>query len=186
MKAIWIPGVLLFVCSVLLPTPARAQTALSGSIAGVVRDSSGAVLPGVTVEASSPALIERTRTVTTDENGVYRIVGLVPGPYTVTFSLQGFSTVRRDGIELTTGFTAQVNGDLSVGGVEETVTVSGAAPLVDTQNVLSRNVFSDKVLDQLLAHGQTTTSIIQSTPVQPRGVPLPAAPGLPSVEPPKS
>jgi hypothetical protein len=132
-----------------LPTTAVAQTALSGSISGVVRDTSGAVLPGVSVEASSPALIERTRSVTTDENGVYRIVSLVPGVYTVTFSLAGFGTVKRDGVELTTGFTAQVNADLNVGAVEETLTVSGAAPLVDTQNVMSRNVFSDKVLDQL-------------------------------------
>src|SRR2546423_2397940 len=149
MKAFRIPGVLFLVCSALLPTPVHAQTALSGSIAGVVRDPSGGVLPGVTVEASSPALIERTRTVTTDDSGVYRIVSLVPGVYSVTFSLQGFGSVRHDGIELTTGFTAQVNADLNVGGVQETLTVSGAAPLVDTQNVMSRNVFSDKVLDQL-------------------------------------
>ena len=134
---------------ILLPVAAGAQTALSGSIAGVVRDASGGVLPGVTVEASSPALIERTRSVLTDSQGVYRIVGLVPGAYTVTFSLAGFGTVRREGIELTTGFTAQINAELSVGGIEETLVVSGSAPLVDTQNVMSRNVFSATVLDQL-------------------------------------
>ena len=138
-----------FLIITLLPTAAAAQTALSGTIAGVVRDASGGVLPGVTVETSSPALIERTRVVATDDQGVYRIVGLVPGVYTVTFSLTGFTTVRREGIELTTGFTAQVNADLSVGGIEETLVVSGAAPLVDTQNVISRNVFSATVLDQL-------------------------------------
>jgi Carboxypeptidase regulatory-like domain len=149
MKPLRIPGVLVLLCWITLPTTTAAQTALSGSLSGVVRDTSGAILPGVIVEASSPALIERTRSVTTDENGVYRIVGLVPGVYTVTFSLAGFSTVKRDGVELTTGFTAQVNADLNVGAVEETLTVSGAAPLVDTQNVMSRNVFSDKVLDQL-------------------------------------
>jgi carboxypeptidase family protein len=149
MKPLRIPGVLLLLSSIILPRPAGAQTALSGSISGVVRDASGGVLPGVTVEASSPALIERTRSVTTDENGVYRIVSLVPGVYAVTFSLAGFSTVKREGVELTTGFTAQVNAELNVGAVEETLTVSGAAPLVDTQNVMSRNVFSDKVLDQL-------------------------------------
>ena len=115
MKALQIPGVLFLVYWILVPTTAVAQTALSGSISGVVRDTSGAVLPGVTVEASSPALIERTRTVTTDENGVYRIISLVPGNYSVTFSLAGFGTVKRDGLELTTGFTAQVNADLSVG-----------------------------------------------------------------------
>jgi Carboxypeptidase regulatory-like domain len=138
-----------FVLFILLPTCAGAQTALSGSIAGVVRDQSGGVLPGVTVEASSQALIERTRVVITDDQGVYRIVGLVPGVYTVTFSLTGFGTTRREGVELTTGFTAQVNAELRVGGVEETLVVSGAAPLVDTQNVISRTVLSATVLDQL-------------------------------------
>ena len=149
MKLHWFSTVFV-VCAVLLAAvPAAAQTALSGSIAGVVRDSSGGVLPGVSVEASSPALIERTRTVVTDDQGVYRIVGLVPGAYTVTFSLAGFSTVKREGLELTTGFTAQVNADLTIGAVEETLTVSASAPLVDTQNVMSRSVFSDRVLDQL-------------------------------------
>src|SRR4030095_6381807 len=116
--------VLVLLSVITLPATAPAQTALSGSISGVVRDASGAVLPGVTVEASSPALIERTRTVTTDENGVYRIVSLVPGVYAVTVSLAGFSTVKREGVELTTGFTAQVNAELNVGAVEETLTVS--------------------------------------------------------------
>src|SRR5262249_11997037 len=138
MKAVRIRGVLFLSVWTLLCTPAAARTALSGSIAGVVRDASGGVLPAVTVEASSPALIERARGVTTDNSGAYRIVSLVPGVYAVTFSLAGFSTVKRDGVELTTGFTAQVNAELSVGALEETLTVSGAAPLVDTQNVLSR------------------------------------------------
>ena len=84
---------------ILVPIGAVAQTSLSGSIAGVVRDQSGGVLPGVTVEASSQALIERTRVVITDDQGVYRIVGLVPGVYTVTFSLTGFGTMRREGVE---------------------------------------------------------------------------------------
>ena len=149
MKADRISSVLLVWCLVLLPIAAGAQTSLSGSIAGVVKDASGGVLPGVTVEASSPALIEQSRSVVTDDQGVYRIVSLVPGVYTVTFSLGGFSTVRREGVALTTGFTAQVNAELSVGALEETLTVTGAAPLVDTQNVMSQNVFSGKVLDQL-------------------------------------
>ena len=87
----------------------------SGSIAGVVRDTSGAVLPGVTVEAASPALIEKARTVVTDGQGRYTIVDLRPGTYSVAFTLAGFSTVKREGIELTTGFTANVNADLRVG-----------------------------------------------------------------------
>src|ERR1043166_2340721 len=112
-----------------LPSAAAAQTA--GSIAGVVRDTSGAVIPGVTVEASSPALIEKVRAAQTDTEGRYQIVELRPGIYTVTFTLQGFSTVRREGIELNTGFTANVNADLKVGDVTETITVSGQSPVVD-------------------------------------------------------
>src|SRR5688572_3214023 len=82
------------------------------SITGVVRDSSGAVLPGVTVEASSPALIEKVRSVVTDGTGQYRIENLRPGAYTVTFVLPGFSTVKREGIELTGSFTASINAEL--------------------------------------------------------------------------
>src|SRR5881396_3741925 len=121
-------------CLLLLPALVWAQ-AESGTIAGVVRDASGAVMPGVTVEAASPVLIERVRSATTDSQGLYRIVDLRPGTYTVIFTLTGFSTLRRNGIELTTGFTATVNADLRVGTVEETVTVSGASPVVDVQNV---------------------------------------------------
>ena len=107
---------------VMIPALALAQTG-SGIIAGVVRDATGAVLPGVTVEARSPALIEKVRAVVTDGEGQYKIVELRPGTYTVTFALAGLSTVRREGIELTTGFTAAVNADLSVGDVSETITV---------------------------------------------------------------
>src|SRR5712692_12026670 len=114
--------------SALPSTSVWAQGA--GSIAGVVKDTSGAVMPGVTVEAASSALIERVRAVITDHQGLYRIVDLRPGLYTVTFTLPGFSTFRRDGIDLSTGFTATVNAELRVGAVEETVTVAGAAPVV--------------------------------------------------------
>src|SRR5262245_64814253 len=118
--------------SVALPTFAFAQQA---AIAGVVSDGSGAVLPGVTVEVSSPALIEKTRTAVTDGTGQYRIVSLSPGLYTATFALAGFSTVKRSGIELTGNFTATVNADMTVGALEETITVSGASPMVDLQSV---------------------------------------------------
>src|SRR3989441_4642776 len=124
----------------LVAANARAQSATTGSIAGVVRDATGAVLPGVTVEAASPALIEKVRTVITDNEGQYKIVDLRPGTYAVTFTLPGFSIVKRDGIELTTGFTATVNAELKVGSLEETITVSGASPVVDTQNVRTQNV----------------------------------------------
>jgi hypothetical protein len=133
----------------LLPAPGSAQSGLSGTIAGVVKDTTGAVLPGVTVEAASPALIEKARSVTTDADGQYKSVELRPGTYMVTFTLAGFRAIRREGIELTTGFTANVNADLQVGAVEETITVSGASPIVDTQNVRSQNVFSRELLDEL-------------------------------------
>src|SRR5215510_11783704 len=133
----------------LFASSSHAQSLSSGTIGGVAKDDSGAVLPGVTVEAASPALIEKVRTAVTDEQGVYRIVDLRPGLYTVTFTLPGFGTFRREGVELTTGFTATVNADMKVGSVEETITVSGAAPLVDTQNVNQQRVFDRTVTEQL-------------------------------------
>src|SRR5687767_5397336 len=126
-------GVVILISLFLLPHPALAQQ--TSSIAGVVRDVSGGVLPGVTVEAASPALIEKVRAATTDGEGRYNIVDLRPGAYTVTFTLPGFNTFRRDGITLTGGFTATVNADLQVGTLEQMITVTGEAPLVDTQNV---------------------------------------------------
>ena len=135
-------------CVLLLPALAWAQ-AESGSIAGVVRDASGAVLPGVTVEAASPALIEKVRSVVTDGQGLYRIVELRPGPYTVTFTLPGFSTFKRDGIELATGFSANVNAELKVGSLEETITVSGESPVVDISNVEQQQRLSREVLDNI-------------------------------------
>ena len=118
--ALWIALVML------LPVSAAAQT-----IAGTVTDASGSVLPGVTVEASSAALIEQTRSVITNDAGRFSIVNLRPGTYTVTFTLSGFRTVRREGIELTSDFTANVNAELGVGGVEEVITVAAVAPVVD-------------------------------------------------------
>jgi hypothetical protein len=140
-----------FVFGSLMCSPAAAwsQSVTTGAIAGEVRDTTGAVLPGVTVEAASPALIEKVRTVVTDDQGQYKIVDLRPGIYSVTFSLTGFSTVRRDGLELTTGFTAAVNAEMRVGSVLETVTVTGASPVVDVQNVRSQNVLSRDVLDSV-------------------------------------
>src|SRR6185503_19367591 len=122
----------------LAPVAALAQS----SVTGVVRDSSGGVLPGVTVEAASPALIEQARTVVTDAQGLYRIVDLRPGPYTVTFTLQGFTGVKRTGIELRAEFTATVDAELQVGTVAETITVSGEAPLVDTRSDRSQTRFA--------------------------------------------
>src|SRR5437867_1738578 len=118
----------------LLPLAAAAQSETSGALAGVVKDTTGALLPGVTVEASSPALIEKVRTVVTDGQGNYQIVALRPGTYSVTFTLPGFAVVKREGLVLTSGFTANVNAELRVGNVSETVTVTGVTPVVDIQN----------------------------------------------------
>jgi hypothetical protein len=130
-----------------------AGTALSAyaqaSIAGVVKDTSGAVLPGVTVEAASPALIEKVRSVVTDGTGQYRIENLRPGVYTVTFGLAGFNTVRREGIELTGTFTASVNADLRVGALEETITVTGETPVVDVQNTTRQMVLDRELIREI-------------------------------------
>src|SRR6478672_8051331 len=124
---------------------AHAQSA----IAGVVRDASGAVLPGVSVEAASPVLIEGSRSVVTDAAGGYRIENLRPGEYVVTFSLTGFRTVRREGIVLPTSFTAQVNTELSLGQLEESIVVTGESPLVDVRGSVSQSVMTREKLDTL-------------------------------------
>ena len=152
----------MLVASSILPAAARAQAV--SSIAGVVKDTSGAVMPGVAVEAASPALIERVRSVVTDAEGQYKIVDVRPGTYTVTFTLPGFATVKREGIELTGGFTATVNAELKVGSVEETITVSGAAPLVDTQNVRQQSVVQRDLLDALPSGGRSVQALVQITP----------------------
>src|SRR6267143_5702824 len=130
----------------LLPTLALAQAT---GLAGVVKDATGGVLPGVTVEAASPALIEKVRTVTTDEQGQYKVIDLRPGRYVITFTLTGFATVVREGIDLPAGFTATVNAELRVGAVAETITVSGSSPTVDVQSVRAQTVLSNSVLDSL-------------------------------------
>jgi hypothetical protein len=120
--------------------------ALPTGIAGVVKDSTGAVMPGVTVEASSDALIEKVRTATTDEEGQYKIMDLRPGVYAVTFSLSGFNTTRRENIELTTGSTVKIDMDMRIGALAETITVSGGAPVVDVQNASQVRVVSQELL----------------------------------------
>src|SRR5262249_9145215 len=126
-----------------------AQSQATGSIAGIAKDTSGAVLPGVTVEAASPALIEKVRTAVTDAEGQYKIIDLRPGTYSVTFALPGPATVRREGLDLTTGVSVIVNADLRVGTLQETVTVSGVTPIVDTQNNRQQTALSREVLDTL-------------------------------------
>jgi hypothetical protein len=140
-------GLAVLALLVLVPAAAFARA----SITGTVKDASGAILPGVTVEASSPALIEKTRSAVTDGSGQYRIVDLRAGTYSVTFTLTGFSSVKRDGIELTGSFTAAINADMKVGAIEETITVSGETPIVDTQSVRRQVTVSNDVISSMPA-----------------------------------
>jgi hypothetical protein len=140
-------GLIVALVGVVMSSTVYAQSGSTAAIAGTVRDATGAVLPGVTVEAASSALIEKVRLVVTDEQGEYKVVDLRPGAYIVTFTLPGFISVRREGLELNTGFTATVDAELRVGGVEETITVTGASPVVDTQNVRTQSVLTRDVLD---------------------------------------
>ena len=133
---------LVILVSLLLPSAAFAQAAITG----VVKDASGGVLPGATVEAASPVLIEKVRSVVTDDSGQYRIVDLRPGTYSVTVKLQGFQTVKREGIELSGNFVATVNTDLKVGALEETITVTGESPIVDVQSTRSQQIIDKSVL----------------------------------------
>ena len=147
MLAVRCVGPLVFVLAALAPLTAYAQ----GSITGTVKDASGAVLPGVTVEVSSPALIEKARVTVSDDTGQYRIVDLRPGTYKATFTLTGFNTVVREGIQLVGSFTATINADMAVGAVQETVTVVGETPVVDIQNTSRQHVISDEVIDAIPA-----------------------------------
>ena len=158
----------------LLPVSAAAQT-----IAGTVTDASGAVLPGVTVEASSAALIEQTRTVVTNDAGRFSIVNLRPGTYTVTFTLSGFKAVRREAIELTSDFTATINAELGVGGVEEVITVTGTPPVVDVQSVAAPRIYTREMLDALPT---ARTPARSSTPFPgPRPASLPPTSAAPAI-----
>jgi hypothetical protein len=142
-----------------LPSMAVAQASLTG----IVRDTSGAVLPGVTVEATSPDLIEKVRTTVTDSSGQYRLVDLRAGTYTLTFSLAGFTSVRRPGIELAGAFTATVNADLRVGTLEETVVVTGESPIVDVQSVRRQMVLDNDVISAIPS-SRSYNNLIQLIP----------------------
>jgi len=140
-------GVVVLASVLLLPAIVSAQSAFTG----IVRDTSGAVLPGVTVEAASPVLIEKVRSAVTDNDGLYRIVDLRPGTYTLTFSLPGFTTVKREGLELAGAITLTIPAVMSVGALEETVTVAGASPIVDVQNVQTQTTLNAEVIAALPA-----------------------------------
>lgn len=160
---------MLFTFTVLFWAGVTSAQVASG-LSGVARDSSGAVLPGVTVSASSPSIIEGTRTTVTDRNGQYQITDLRPGEYVVAFTLTGFKTVRRERIVLTAAFTATVNTDMQVGQVEESVTVTGESPLVDVRNSVSQSVMNREKLDTIptgkdpFSVGQLIPGVTTSTP----------------------
>ena len=134
-----------FVAALLVASAASAQSIITGT----VRDVSGAAMPGVTVEAASPVLIEKVKAVVSDGNGNYRITDLRPGVYSVTFTLPGFSTYRREGLELPSDFTATLNAELKVGALEETITVTGESPIVDVSSTSRVQVLSRDVLDAI-------------------------------------
>jgi Carboxypeptidase regulatory-like domain len=152
-------GFLVVLAVLLMPAVTLAQSAITG----LVTDATGAVLPGVTVEARSPALIEQTRSTVSDANGRYRIEELRPGTYSVTFSLPGFSHFLREGIVLESEFTATINAQLKVGSLEETVTVSGASPVVDVQSTMSRTVLSKEQMEALPS-GRSYQSLAATIP----------------------
>ena len=137
----------LFALALVTAVPALAWA--QASITGVVKDASGAVLPGVTVEAASPALIEKVRSAVTDGSGQYRIIDLRPGTYSVSFTLPGFSVVRRDGVALAGTFTATVDVELRVGALEETITVTGESPIVDVQSIRRQTTVDGDVIASL-------------------------------------
>ena len=139
------------VATLLVSTAASAQSIITGT----VRDVSGAAMPGVTVEAASPVLIEKVKSVVSDNNGSYRITDLRPGVYTVTFTLTGFSTYRRDGLELPADFTATLNAELKVGSLEETITVTGESPIVDVSSTSRVQVLSVTHAPQVAARADT-------------------------------
>ena len=138
-------GLLVLASVALLPAAAYGQA----SITGLVQDTSGGVLPGVTVEAASPALIEQVRVAVSDGAGRYAITALRPGDYSVTFTLPGFATVRREGIQVAGTAATAVNADMQVGALEETITVTGEAPVVDVQSVTRERVLDQEILSIL-------------------------------------
>jgi hypothetical protein len=138
---------------VLAAVPLVADAQVLGTVTGAVKDASGAVLPGVTVEVASPALIEKTRTATTDGTGLYRIVNLPPGTYSVTFTLQGFNTVKREAVDVTAGFIATIDAELRVGTVEETITVTGESPVVDLQSASQTRSVTAQVFKEIPSSG---------------------------------
>jgi Carboxypeptidase regulatory-like domain len=134
-----------------------------GTITGLVKDTSGAVIPGVSVEVASPALIEKTRSAVTDERGQYAIINLQPGTYSVTFTLPGFNTVKREDVGILANFTATINAELKVGGGAETVTVSAEAPLIDTSGTITDRAVTPDLI-KAIPNGDTMYQLAAMMP----------------------
>ncbi len=155
---------LMTACAITLAaTAAMAQGTSGSSINGVVKDASGGVLPGVTVTVTSPALIEQERTAVSDGEGKYQITELRPGAYTVSFALQGFATLTKAGVQLTSNFTATVNGEMKVGDLSETLTVTGTSPLVDVTRVTQQRVITTEEM-ATVPTAKSTLSLIALMP----------------------
>src|SRR6185295_17316660 len=152
-------AVLILTAAILLPSLAFAQ----GTLTGTVKDQSGSVLPGVTVEASSPALIEKVRTGVSDGAGQYRITGLNPGTYSLTFTLPGFNVVKREGVELGGTATLTIPVEMRVGALAETITVTGETPVVDVQSTQRQAVLSADVIATIPAT-RAVGSLLNATP----------------------
>src|SRR4051794_6706874 len=146
-------GRAVMVTAIVFVFPLLAIGQVLGTVAGSVKDASGAVLPGVTVEVSSPALIERSRSATTDTTGLYRIVNLPPGTYDVTFTLPGFNTVKREQVQVQAGFTASIDAEMKVGAVQETVTVTGESPVIDVQSAASTRSLTADTFKEIPSSG---------------------------------
>jgi len=148
-----------------VPSMSAAQgggASSTGTIQGRVADSSAAVLPGVTVTATSPSMIGSQSQVT-NENGSYRFPAVPPGVYELTFELAGFNTIKRAGVEVSLGFTANVNAELALATLQETVTVSGAAPVIDTSATRVQQNFKLEQLNNI-PNGRDMWALLAATP----------------------
>ena len=152
-------AILIAIGVVLAPAVAQAQ-----ELAGTVRDASGAVLPGVTVEATSPALIEKARTTVTDGSGQYRLTDLRPGTYELTFTLQGFTVVKRPDVQVSGAGVININADMRVGGLQETITVTGETPVVDVRSAARRQAVLDDAVIQSLPASRGYGNLLAAIP----------------------
>src|SRR5215472_5859481 len=160
MSYVWKRAALAAATLLVLSGAAYAQTAL----AGVVKDASGAVLPGVTVEASSPVLLEKSRTAVTDGTGQYRLPDLTPGTYTVTFTISGFATVKREAVDVSGAGVVTINADLKVGNVSETITVTGETPIVDVQTSTKKQVVLDNAVVEAIPVSRGYGNLLATVP----------------------